>query len=137
MRLLDAAGRDVREIDSGQTLTLVADVRAPAAVPNVHLSFTREDGVPVYGISSDMENVLPTPLGGDLHRFVLEFPDLPLLPGAYVAKSHALDETGTRLYDTVEVSFRVRGEPGARGLVDPRPFLSPAGPRAGSRGEGA
>jgi len=137
MRLLDAAGRDVREIDSGQTLTLVADVRAPAAVPNVHLSFTRADGVPVYGISSDMENVLPTPLGGDRHRFVLEFPDLPLLPGVYVAKSHALDETGTRLYDTVEVSFRVRGEPGARGLVDPRPFLSPGGSRAESRGRGA
>ncbi len=66
------------------------------------------DGVPVYGISSDMENVVPTPLGGDLHRFVLEFPELPLLPGTYVAKSHALDETGTRLYDTVEVTHLER-----------------------------
>lgn len=127
MRLQDSRGRDVREIDPGDTLVLVADVRAPGAVPNVHLSFTRADGVPVYGISSDMENVRPTPLGGDLHRFVLEFPDLPLLPGAYVAKSHALDETGTRLYDTVEIAFRVRGEAAGRGLVDVRPFLDVAG----------
>ena len=67
---------------------------------------------------------VPTPIGPDLHRFVLEFPDLPLLPGGYVAKSHALDETGTRLYDTVEIAFRVRGESGARGLIDVRPFLA-------------
>ncbi|MFM7141109.1 MAG: ABC transporter ATP-binding protein [Alphaproteobacteria bacterium] len=126
MRLLDARGHDVREIDPGDTVMLVADVRAAAAIPNVHLSFTRSDGVPVYGISSDMENVLPTPVGEDLHRFVLEFPDLPLLPGNYVAKSHALDETGTRLYDTVEIAFRVRGEATGRGLVDPRPFLADA-----------
>lgn len=124
MRLLDARGRDVREIDPGETVTLVADVRAAAAIPNVHLSFTRSDGVPVYGISSDMENALPTPIGPDLHRFVLEFPDLPLLPGAYVAKSHALDETGTRLYDTVEIAFRVRGESTSSGLIDIQPFLS-------------
>jgi len=63
-------------------------------------------------------------IGPDLHRFVLEFPDLPLLPGAYVAKSHALDETGTRLYDTVEIAFRVRGESTSSGLIDIQPFLS-------------
>ena len=117
LHVLDAAGAEVREIDPGDTITLVADLRAVAAVPHVHLSFVRDDGVPVYGISSDMENVVPRSLGDDRWRFSLTFPDLPLLPGGYVVKSHALDETATRLYDTVEIPIRVRGEATRPGLV--------------------
>jgi ABC-type polysaccharide/polyol phosphate transport system ATPase subunit len=117
LHLLDASGNEVRAIDPGATVVVVADVLAQAAVPHVHVSFTREDMVPVYGISSDMDGVEPTPLGGDRHRFRLTFDELPLVAGRYVLKAHALDETATRLYDTVEIGFVVRGESADSGLV--------------------
>lgn len=118
MHLRDGSGAEIREIDPGQDLVVEVDVHAPIAVPHVHVSFVREDGAPVYGVSSDMDHARPRPLGGHRHRFRLRFPALRLLPGRYHARSHALDETATRLYDTVQLPLVVRGESPGPGLVE-------------------
>ena len=117
LHLLDGRGEDVREVAAGASVAVVADLAGHGETPHVHISFTRDDGTPVYGVSSDMDDVAPESLGGGRHRYRLAFPALALRPGTYVLKAHALDETATRLYDTVEIRFRVRGEPSAA-LVD-------------------
>jgi len=117
LHLLDDGGEDVREVEPGASVAVVADLAGHGETPHVHISFTRDDATPVYGVSSDMDDVAPEPLGGGRYRYRLAFPSLALRPATYVLKAHALDETATRLYDTVEIRFRVRGEPSAA-LVD-------------------
>jgi lipopolysaccharide transport system ATP-binding protein len=48
---------------------------------------------------------------------MLTFPELPLLPGKYLIRAHALDPEGVRLFDNVEQSFIVEGETRELGLV--------------------
>ena len=57
-----------------------------------------------------MDDAEPTPLGEGRHRYELRFVELPLTAGNYRLRAHAMDETGTRLYDTVELEFAVAGE---------------------------
>jgi lipopolysaccharide transport system ATP-binding protein len=122
LHVLDPDGAEVRDLALGASIVVVVDILAPAAVPHVHIGLTREDLTPVYGLSSDMEDVVPVHLGGARYRYRLALPDLPLTPGRYRVRAHALDETATRLYDTVELLVTVRGGAGAerasdRGLV--------------------
>jgi lipopolysaccharide transport system ATP-binding protein len=49
--------------------------------------------------------------------FTLTFPELPLLPGKYLIRVHALDPEGVRLFDNVEQSFIVEGDTRELGLV--------------------
>lgn len=110
LHLRDAHGTERREVASGETIVVTADVQAPAAEPQLFVGITRGDLTPIYGVSSDMDGARPEPLGDDRYRFELAFPDLPLTPGPHRLRAHAMDETGTRLYDTVEIHFRVAGE---------------------------
>ncbi len=110
LHLRDLRGVERREIATGETVVVTADVHAPAAVPNLFVGITRGDLTPIYGVASDMDGARPEPLGGDRYRFELTFFDLPLTPGPHRLRAHAMDETGTRLYDTVEIHFRVQGE---------------------------
>ena len=110
LHLTDPSGDDVRTVKYGDTIVVTADVRAPAAVPEVHVGLTRADLTPIYGVSSDMDRAVPERIGPDLYRFRLTFPDLPLTPGPHRLRAHAMDETGTRLYDTVEIRFAVEGD---------------------------
>jgi lipopolysaccharide transport system ATP-binding protein len=117
LHLLDPQGNEVRSLPLDATLVVQADVSAPAAVPHIGIGITREDGAPVYGVTSDMDGAHPIALGGGRYRFRLTFPDLTLEPGRYALRSHALDETATRLYDTVEIFFEVEGDARRRPLV--------------------
>ena len=49
--------------------------------------------------------------------FSLSFPELPLLPGKYLVRAHALDPEGVRLFDNVEQPFVVDGSTRELGLV--------------------
>ena len=100
------------------TVEVVADVIGQGAIPQVFIGITSDSLEPVYGVASDMEGAQPESLGGGLYRYRLWFNDLPLNPGKFRLRAHALDETGTRLYDTVEIRFSVDGESGP-GLVHP------------------
>jgi lipopolysaccharide transport system ATP-binding protein len=117
LHLFDVQGNEVRALPLDATLVVQADVSAPEAVPHIGIGITREDGAPVYGVTSDMDGARPIALGGGRYRFRLTFPDLPLEPGRYALRSHALDETATRLYDTVEIFFEVEGDSRRRPLV--------------------
>lgn len=115
LRLLGAEGTPRDEFDSGETIVVEVDLLAPSGIPRVHIGITREDLTPVFGVSSDMDDAHPTALGGDRYRYRLTFDHPPLTGGRHRLRAHALDETGTRLFDTVELAFSVRGE--AVGLV--------------------
>jgi lipopolysaccharide transport system ATP-binding protein len=117
LRLTDEAGNDVRDLERDATVVAVADVHAPGGVPQVFIGITRADLTPVYGVASDMDDAVPERIGPALHRYRLRFPRLPLTAGRYRLRAHALDETGTRLYDTVELTFSVAGDDEQEGLV--------------------
>ena len=126
LSLRDTGGRECQELPAGGAACISIDVAAPAGIPNVFVGITTGELVPVYGVASDMDGVRPEKIAAGLYRFELSFPDLSLLPGRYRLRAHALDETGTRLYDTVQIEFRVEGEvpSGPPGLVGlPHRFL--------------
>ncbi len=64
-----------------------------------------------------MDGVEPTRIGPDRFSFTLSFPRLPLLPGKYFVRAHALDPEGVRLFDNVGQSFTIGGETRELGLV--------------------
>lgn len=119
LSLSDQSGSDCRRIDPHGLARISVDVAAHAGIPNVFVGITTDDLVPVYGVASDMDQFSPEEVEPGLYRFELCFADLPLLPGRYRLRAHALDETGTRLYDTVQLEFSMAGTPpaGPRGLV--------------------
>jgi lipopolysaccharide transport system ATP-binding protein len=86
-------------------------------VPCVAIGVVRADGTAVYGVSSDMDGVAARPTGSGNYRADVEFAALPLLPGSYTIRAHALDSEGVRLFDTVERSLVVRGASREFGLV--------------------
>jgi lipopolysaccharide transport system ATP-binding protein len=83
----------------------------------VLLGLIRADGTPVYGVATDMDGVTPRRI--DAHRFAfsLTFPGLPLLPGKYLVRAHALDPEGVRLFDNVEMPLLIEGATREMGLV--------------------
>ena len=89
------------------------DGRAPVAM----VGWLKADGTPVYGTSSEIDGVAAEPLGGGRFRFVVDFPSLPMLPGAYRLRTIALDAEGMRLFDQVEREVTVRGESREFGVV--------------------
>lgn len=120
LSLQDERGHDVTSVSEGATILVTVDVHARAAVPQVFIGITRADLTPIYGLASDMDGAVPQHLDGDRYRFQIRFDALPLVPERYRLRAHAMDETGTRLYDTVELTFDVTGRPWHGGLVRPR-----------------
>ncbi len=89
------------------------DGRPPAALVGI----VRADGTPVYGVASEVEGVQPRRLGNNRFAMTIRFDELPLLPGNYAIRGHAMDPEGMRLCDTSELRFRVRGESRELGFV--------------------
>jgi lipopolysaccharide transport system ATP-binding protein len=89
------------------------DGRQPVALFGV----MRADGTPVYGIASDFDQVRGKALGDGSYRYVIHFDSLPLLPGTYSIRGHAMDPEGIRLFDTSEIRFSVSGESREMGIV--------------------
>jgi lipopolysaccharide transport system ATP-binding protein len=105
-------------IQSGGALTVRGRVFSPdGRVPVILLGVVRADGTPVYGVASDMDGVAPARIDDRQFSFALTFPELPLLPGKYLIRLHALDPEGVRLFDNVEQSFIVEGQTRELGLV--------------------
>ena len=89
------------------------DGRVPVAVVGI----IRADGTPVYGVTTDYDQVKPEVLENGLYRFRMRFENLPLLPGTYSIRGHAMDPEGIRLFDTAEIRFSVSGETTEVGIV--------------------
>jgi len=84
--------------------------------PVVHVGLVRADGVPVYGVSTDMDGVMPQQIGERLYAIRYELPELSLLPGRYLVRVYSMDGAGLRVFDTVEREIVVRGETRELGL---------------------
>jgi len=105
-------------IDHGTTLTIRGEAYTPdGRAPVVLVGIVRADGTPVYGVATDMDAVTPRRVAPDRYAFELELPAVPLLPGKYVVRAHALDPEGVRLFDHVERPLLVRGETRELGFV--------------------
>jgi len=89
------------------------DGQAPVAL----VGLMRADGTPVYGVASDFDGNRPEQVDAEHFRFRLRFERLPLLPGSYSIRGHAMDPAGMRLCDTAEIRFTVSGESRELGMV--------------------
>jgi lipopolysaccharide transport system ATP-binding protein len=102
----------------GSPLTVRGDVYSPdGRTPVVLVGIVRADGTPIYGVATDMEGVVPLRTAEDRFAFTLMFPELPLLPGKYFIRAHAMDPEGVRLFDHVERTLVVTGESREMGFV--------------------
>jgi lipopolysaccharide transport system ATP-binding protein len=111
---------ETTEFEQGQDLSVELVLRSPDGRPPVGMvGIVRLDGTPVYGLSTEEAPGSLRRVEGSAERYRLEldFPSLPLLPGHYMLRGHALDPEGLRVCDTMEESFRVRGETREFGLV--------------------
>jgi lipopolysaccharide transport system ATP-binding protein len=85
--------------------------------PQLALGVTRVDGTPVYGTSSEIGAARPRLIEPGVYEYRLRFATLPLLPGGYAVRAHAMDPEALRLFDTVERAFTVRGASREFGMV--------------------
>ena len=109
---------DPTRVQMGDTLTVRGTLHSPdGRMPQVAVGIVRADGTPVYGVMSDMENYRLQALGPHEYAYEIRFDHLPLLPGRYHARSHAMDPEGLRLFDHVEMVFDVLGDARELGFV--------------------
>ena len=94
----------------GATLDVSGELHSPdGRAPGVSIGIVRMDGTPVYGVLSEADSYTPRRIDANRFGFSLRFPSLPLLPGKYSVRAHALDPEGMRLFDTVERDLFVEG----------------------------
>jgi len=89
-----------------QGIVYSPDERTPVVV----IGIVRADGTPVYGTSSEIDSARLGEIDANHFAFKLVLENIPLLPGAYTIRSHAMDPEGVRLFDTLTLDFVVSGE---------------------------
>ncbi len=121
VRSMALNGRDSADpilLPARGSLTVSGQLYSPdGRTPHVAIGVVRADGTPVYGIVSEMDGHALTPCPDGLFHYAITFPELPLLPGRYIARSHAMDPEGLRLFDHVERAFEVGGDSREFGFV--------------------
>lgn len=92
-----------------ETLTLKVLMHSPdGRAPVLATSIVKVDGAAVFGTFSDMVDYQPLQTGPHSFVYKLEYPDVPLLPGIYKVRAHAMDPEGLRLMDHVEIALEVK-----------------------------
>jgi lipopolysaccharide transport system ATP-binding protein len=113
-----ADGAPGQGFDMGEDLVVEGLAYSPESrAPVVLAGVVRADGSAVYGTHSNEGPYVPTSIGDNLYRFRITLRGLPLLPGKYGFRLHALDPEGLRLFDTLELPFVVRGRTRDYGIV--------------------
>ncbi len=120
------------EVDPAAGFDVDAAVFSPDGRPPVlALGVVRADGTAVYGSTSEIDGASPCGREDGSFVFRVRFQDLPLLPGHYRLRAHAMDPEGLRLFDTHEVPFVVAGTTRELGHVRlPRAWQPAAGDAA-------
>ena len=117
MQLNGVDQADPLTLEQGGALVLSGTVYSPdGRAPVVAIALVRQDGTSIFGTFSELYGYKPHALGPNLFAYAVRFPRLPLLPGRYVARSHAMDPEGMRLFDHVERKFNVVGHSREMGL---------------------
>lgn len=110
MQLNGMATEEPVLLREGGTLAVTGTVYSPDdRVPQVAVGVVRVDGTPVAGCYSEMEGFRLRQIEPHLYGYTLTLPRLPLLPGRYIARSHAMDPEGMRMFDHVELRFDITG----------------------------
>lgn len=105
-------------VATGQPLTVSGVVLAPdGGDPHVAVGWARADGSAIYGTVTDMAGVRVQRLDAQHHGFALRFESLPLLPGRYELRLHAMDPPALRLFDHVHIPVQVVGDTRELGVV--------------------
>ena len=108
---LDGSAAETRRIRTGDDLTVSGTVHSPdGRAPVVASSIVRPDGTPVFGTFSDIAGFRAVATGDGRFGFALRYRRLPLLPGRYKVRGHAMDPEGLRLFDHVERTLEVEGQ---------------------------
>lgn len=101
----------------GAALTMGASLRVSGRVfspddraPTVLIGIVRKDGMPIYGVSSEMDGHVLVRVAPNEFAYDFELPDVSLLPGEYTLKGHALDPEGYRLFDEIAADLTILGE---------------------------
>lgn len=115
IRQLLVNGRPAAEgghtLAAGGTLVVSGTVYSPdGRTPQVAVGLVRADGTGIYGVVSDMDGFVLQPISAHEFSFALRYPNLPLLPGRYLVRGHAMDPEGLRMLDHVETTLDVTGE---------------------------
>jgi lipopolysaccharide transport system ATP-binding protein len=98
------------EVDAVRGFEVAVEVTSPdGRPPVVAVGVVRADGTPVYGTTSELDAAVPVRRAQDRYAFAVRFHALPLLPGHYRVRAHAMDPEGMRLFDHHEVPFVVAG----------------------------
>ena len=74
------------------------------------IGIVRNDGVSLYGLTTEMDGVQPRSMGGRRYGLIYELPKALLLPGRYEIRMHTLDRLGVRLMDTKIQEIVIRGD---------------------------
>jgi lipopolysaccharide transport system ATP-binding protein len=102
----------------GEDFVAEGQVYAPdGRCPRLMFGLLRIDGRPIFSASSDDDGYHPVRIDENRYAFRLRLPDLPLLPGHYVLRVHAMDPEGLRLFDPKPCEFTVGGKTSAFGVV--------------------
>jgi hypothetical protein len=118
--LTDANGGERSEFRSGETLRVEVLFHAirPLDSPVMGVALFRDDGVYCYGPNTKFDGVLAGSYAGR-YRLVAEFPELPLLSGAYEASVAFYDKDHVYAYawDHRLYPFRVVSDRPDHGVV--------------------
>ncbi len=114
----DGEGRPRDTFTAGEDLVLQGIAYGPdGRAPVVLFGLVRADGTGIYGENSTDGRFDPRPLGEGMYAFGVRLKQIPLLPGKYVLRGHAMDPEALRLFDTVEAPFVVTGQSRDYGFV--------------------
>ncbi len=131
-------------LDQGESIELSMILIAPDGRQPVALfGLVRADGTAIYGVASDFDSATAEQIDATRFRYRIRFVHLPLLPGSYSIRGHAMDPEGLRVCDTNEKRIRVRGQSRELGFIRlQHQWLQPGGAQialtdaaAGSRSE--
>jgi lipopolysaccharide transport system ATP-binding protein len=112
VRILDGENVEKDEFQMGETIRVEVVIETPPGeeTPAVAIGIVRNDQTPVYGICSDMDGVEPKKIEDNLYMICYELPEVMLLPGKYIIRSHSMDNPALRLFDTLEKVITIKGD---------------------------
>jgi len=115
--ILDANNLPIKTIGMNETLRTKVVINSPdGKPPGLCFGIVGYDNRPIYGTYSDFTQSIPKHIGKNTYQFLVDIPNLPLLPGKYRIKTHTMTPDQLQLVDTWESEILVVGESDENGV---------------------